>query len=584
MNCLGKVFSRIYDMSKKYIKIILITSLLAILINVGEIIRPRIIESVIDDFLSKSIFDNGKMTVITLGYIYIGIVIFQYMLDLLVTVLTGIIGDNIVYEIRNKIFRFAQKANISFHDKTSSGKLYVRIINDAEDILYLFTDVFSTFLKDVVLIIAILGVMIYLSLKLSLMVFVIFPFLILIIAVFMKILNKIYDKTKLIRTNLNSFFAESIYGIKLIKIFNIQEEKLDECKQYTSDFKKTKFPASIIYALIPGIMIILENIGISIVFCACMSNIFGINLEIGMMYVFITYLKSLFSPIERIIENIEVLEDAVTSINKIYEILDQEDVIEDFEKGNKLENVKGKIEFKNVWFAYEKENWILKDISFVINPGETIALVGKTGSGKTTITNLINRFYDIQKGEILLDGVNIKDINKKELRTRIGTILQDPFIFAKSIKDNIKLNREISDEKINEAIKNASAEEFINSLPNGLEEISKERGNSYSVGQKQLLAFSRIFALNPDIFILDEATANIDTYTESLIQKSINTLSAQKTAIFIAHRLSTIVNVDKIIVLNQGKIIEQGNHKELLNTGGYYSKLYNAYYESLGNA
>lgn len=581
MSCLGKVFCRIYDISRKYIKLIIITSFLAILINAGEIIRPRIVESVIDDFLSKNIFDNGKITVITLGYIYIGIVIFQYTLDLLVTVLTGIIGDNIVYEMRNKLFKFAQKANISFHDKTSSGKLYVRIINDAEDILYLFTDVFSTFLKDVVLIIAILGVMIYMSLKLSLMVFVIFPFLILIIAVFMKILNKIYDKTKVIRTNLNSFFAESIYGIKLIKIFNIQEEKLEECKKYTSDFKKTKFPASIIYALIPGVMIILENIGISIVFCGCMNNIFGINLEIGMMYVFITYLKSLFSPIERIIENVEVLEDAVTSINKIYEILDQEAAIEDFEKGKKLENIKGKIEFKNVWFAYDKENWILKDISFVINPGETIALVGKTGSGKTTITNLINRFYDIQKGEILLDGVNIKDINKKELRTKIGTILQDPFIFAKSIKDNIKLNREISDDKINEAIKNASAEEFINSLPNGLEEISKERGNSYSVGQKQLLAFSRIFALNPDIFILDEATANIDTYTESLIQKSIDVLSAQKTAIFIAHRLSTIVNVDKIIVLNNGKIVEQGNHKELVNTGGYYSKLYNAYYESL---
>ena len=582
MSYLGKVFNRIYDISRKYIKLIIITSLLAILINIGEIIRPKIIESVIDDFLSKNIFDNGKITVFTLGYIYIGIVVFQYLLDFIVSALTGIIGDNIVYEMRNKLFRFSQKANISFHDKTSSGKLYVRIINDAEDILYLFTDVFSTFLKDIVLIIAILGVMIYMSLKLSLMVFAIFPFLIVIIMIFMKILNKIYDKSKVIRTNLNSFLAESIYGIKLIKIFNIQQEKLEECKNYTKEFKKTKFPASIIYALIPGVMIVIENIGIAIVFCACMNNIFGIKLEIGIMYVFITYLKSLFSPIERIIENVEVLEDAVTSINKIYEILDQEESIEDFEEGNKLENVKGKIEFKNVWFAYEKENWILKDISFVINPGETIALVGKTGSGKTTITNLINRFYDIQKGEILLDGVNIKDINKKDLRTRIGTILQDPFIFAKSIKDNIKLNKDISDEKINEAVKNASAEEFINSLPNGLEEISKERGDSYSVGQKQLLAFSRIFALNPDIFILDEATANIDTYTESLIQKSIDTLSAQKTAIFIAHRLSTIVNVDKIIVLNQGKIVEQGNHKELVNTGGYYSKLYNAYYESLG--
>ena len=241
-----------------------------------------------------------------------------------------------------------------------------------------------------------------------------------------------------------------------------------------------------------------------------------------------------------------------------------------------------KIEFKNVWFAYEENNWILKDISFTIEPGETIALVGKTGSGKTTITNLVNRFYDVQKGEILLDGVNIKDINKRDLRRHIGTVLQDPFIFATTIKENIKLNKKISDEDINKAIKMASATDFIDSLPNKINEISKERGDSYSAGQKQLLAFARIFAHNPDIFILDEATANIDTYTENLIQKSIDILSSQKTAIFIAHRLSTIVNVDKIIVLDNGQIIEQGNHEELLKNDGYYAKLYNSYYESLG--
>lgn len=579
---MGKAFRRIIDMSRKHLKLIVITSLLAILINIGEISRPYIIEKVIDDFLGKGIYTDGQITVITLGVIYIGIVILQYALDLFVTILTNIIGESIVFEIRKKLFTYAQKARISFHDKTSSGKLFVRIVNDAEDVVCLFTDVFSTFLKDAVLIIAIIGIMIYMSAKLSLMAFIIFPFLIGIMFFLTNVLNKIYDKSKNIRTSLNSFFAESIYGIKLIKIFNIQKEKQEECEKYTSQFKNTKFPANFIQALIPAITLIFENIGIAIVFSVCANRFLGIELEVGIIYVFVTYIKSLFAPIERIIDNIEVLEDAVASVNKIYEILEKPEEVEDFESGNKLNNVKGKIEFKNVWFAYEGENWILKDVSFEINPGETIALVGKTGSGKTTITNLINRFYDIQKGEILLDGVNIKDINKKELRTRIGTILQDPFIFAKSIKENIKMNREISDEQVKCAIKDASAEDFIESLPNGIEEISNERGNSYSVGQKQLLAFSRIFALNPDIFILDEATANIDTYTESLIQRSIDKLSAQKTAIIIAHRLSTIVGVDKILVLEYGKIVEQGNHKQLVNTGGYYSKLYNAYYESLG--
>ena len=329
-------------------------------------------------------------------------------------------------------------------------------------------------------------------------------------------------------------------------------------------------------------MTLFENLAITIIITSCIYHFWGISMEVGAIYIFVSYIKSLFEPINRTIDSIEIVQEAFVSINKIYDILDEKEFLEDFESGIEPEKIVGKIEFKHVWFAYNDENWILKDISFTIEPGETIALVGKTGSGKTTITNLVNRFYEIQKGEILLDGINIKDINIRYLRRHIGTVLQDPFIFARSIKDNIKLNKKISNEEIENAIKMASADEFINNLPNGIEEISKERGESFSAGQKQLLAFSRIFAHNPDIFILDEATANIDTYTESLIQKSIDILSAQKTAIFIAHRLSTIVNVDKIIVLKNGSIIEQGNHNELLNLDGYYAKLYNSYYESLG--
>ena len=282
---------------------------------------------------------------------------------------------------------------------------------------------------------------------------------------------------------------------------------------------------------------------------------------------FVTYIKQIFEPINRIVENFETIQEATVSINKIYDILEHKEYIEDFEKGMELKEVKGKIEFKNVWFAYEEENWILKDVSFTIEPGQSVALVGRTGSGKTTIINLINRFYEIQKGEILLDGINIKDINLRNLRKNIGIILQDPFIFAKSIRENIELNETLPDEEIEEIIKLASAEEFIDSLPHRLEEVARERGSSFSAGQKQLLAFARIFAHNPAIFILDEATAKI---------------SKEKTSIFIAHRLSTIVGVNKIIVLSNGEIIEQGNHNELVNKAdGYYSKLYNAYYSSL---
>ncbi len=578
----NKTLNRCYKIAKPHLKTIVIVSLSSILITLLEIFKPYLVKTVIDDFLKFGISEKGFLTINMIGAVYLLVVILGNILEFVTKTKTNIMGEEILYTLRNKIYKYTQDANVKFHDKTPAGKLFVRITNDVEDISALFKDVVSTIFKDIISIFAIIGIIIYFNWKLSLLALAVIPFVIITSVILTIILNKIYDESKIIRTNLNTFLAESIYGAKLIKVFNIQKEKQQECEDLTQGFFKKRVPAAIFEGLFPGAMKLFENIAITIIICACINNWFEISLEVGYIYIFVSYIKSLFEPINRTIDNIEIVQEAIVSINKIYDILEQTEYLEDFDSGIELENVTGKLEFKNVWFAYEKDNWILKDISFTINPGETIALVGKTGSGKTTITNLVNRFYDVQKGEILLDGVNIKDINKRSLRRHIGTVLQDPFIFARSIKDNIKLNKKISDEEIKKAIEMSSANEFINNLPNGIEEISKERGESYSAGQKQLLAFARIFAHNPDIFILDEATANIDTYTENLIQKSIDVLSAEKTAIFIAHRLSTIVNVDKIIVLNNGKIIEQGNHDELLKNGGYYAKLYNSYYECLG--
>lgn len=578
----NKTFSRWCKIAKPHIKTIFLVSILAIIIDLLEISKPYLVKIVIDDFLSQNIFNKGLITITTIGITYLVIVVLGNILDFFTRTKTNIMGEEILFTIRNKLYKYTQNANIQFHDKTPAGKLFARITNDVEDISALFKDVITTIFKDIFSIVATVLIMIYFSIKLSFLTFIIIPFVIITSVILTIVLNKFYDMSKIIRTNLNTFLAESIYGVKLIKIFNIQKEKQEECEDLTEKFFKARMPINIYTGLFPGLMSLFENIAITIILVTSINHWFGISVEVGSIYIFVSYIKSLFEPINRTIDNIEIVQEAIVSMNKIYDILEQTEYLEDFESGIQLEKVKGKIEFKHVWFAYEKENWVLKDINFTINPGETIALVGKTGSGKTTITNLLNRFYDIQKGEILLDGVNIQKINKRSLRKHIGTVLQDPFIFARTIKDNIKLNKKISEEDIIKAIKLSSADEFVYSLPNGLNQISKERGDSYSAGQKQLLAFARIFAHNPDIFILDEATANIDTYTENLIQKSIEILSAQKTAIFIAHRLSTIVNVDKIIVLNNGKIIEQGNHKELLKKGGYYSKLYNSYYENLG--
>lgn len=578
----NQTLQRVYKMLRPQAKAIFIISVLAIIINVGEVIKPYLIKIVIDDYLSAGLWQKGIMTVGTIGGIYIAIVLVGNILDFIVTTSTSMMGENVIYSIRNKLYKYIQYANITFHDKTPSGTLFVRITSDVEDITTFFKDVITTFIKDVVMIIALATMMITLDFKLAMLCFLLIPLVLITSILITKISNKVQEYSKKIKTKLNIFLAESIYGVKLIKIFNRQHEKEKECEELCTKFWKSRIPSAFTEGFLIAFMLIFENLGVSIIVWATINHFFGINLEVGVIYIFVTYLKQIFEPINRIVENFETIQEALVSINKIYDILDHKEYLEDFEDGIELEEIKGKIEFKNVWFAYEGENWILKDVSFTIEPGQSVALVGRTGSGKTTIINLINRFYEVQKGEILLDGINIKQINLRSLRKKIGVILQDPFIFAKTIKENIELNENLSDEAVMETIRLSSAEDFINSLQNGIDEIAHERGSSFSAGQKQLLAFARIFAHNPSIFILDEATANIDTQTEELIQKSIDKISKEKTSIFIAHRLSTIVNVDKIIVLDGGRIIEEGNHKELVdNPNGYYNKLYNAYYESL---
>ncbi len=578
----NKTWQRIYKMLRPQAKSIAIISILAILINVGEVIKPYLIKIVIDDYLAVNLYQKGIMTIGMIGAIYIGIVLVGNILNFIVTTATSMMGENVIYSLRNKLYRYTQYASIPFHDKTPAGTLFVRITSDVEDITTLFKEVITTFIKDILMIIAFVVMMLSLNYQLALLSFIVIPFVVLTSVIITKISNKLQEYSKTVKTKLNIFLAESIYGVKLIKIFNRQYEKQKECEELCTSFWKSRIPLGITEALLVAFLMVLENLGVSIIVWASVNYVLGVSIDVGLVYVFVTYIKQIFSPINRLVENFETIQEALVSIDKIYDILEKKEHLENFEEGKVLEKVEGKIEFKNVWFAYEGENWILKNISFTIEPGQSVALVGKTGSGKTTITNLINRFYEIQKGEILLDGINIKDINLRSLREKIGIILQDPFVFARSIKENIELNKNFSDEYIQQTIKLASAEEFVNSLPKGIEEISSERGSSYSSGQKQLLAFARIFAHNPAIFILDEATANIDTKTEELIQKSVDKISKEKTSIFIAHRLSTIINVDKIIVLSQGEILEEGSHNELVNkVDGYYSKLYNAYYSGL---
>ena len=586
-----KTVKRFYTLARPYLKWFILIIILAITENALSASRPLIIKTVIDQFMQNKVFEKsiellGKSFVtnaVYIGLLYIIIVLFENVIDFIVVKLTANVGENILSDIREKIFKFSQKTNISFHDKTPAGKLYVRITSDTEDIGVFFQEILIDLFSDITYVIVVLIIMIRINWKLTSISVAILIFSLICSSFFIKKSNQVFKKAKKIRTELNTFLSEVIYGSRTIKIFNIQNIIKEKENDLTDRLEKTSSKAALIDAPIFQIITFCLNLTLALIIAIGIKKLWGVDINAGEIYVFITFVKQLFEPILKTIENVEGVQEAVVSLNKIYDLLEQEEYLEDYNSGIELKDVKGKVEFKHVWFKYNDtdENWILKDISFTIEPTETIALVGKTGAGKTTITNLINRFYETQKGEILIDGINIKDINLNSLRSHIGNILQEPFIFSGSLKDNIKLYKNISDEDVEKAVDLALARSFIDSLPNGIETEAVERGENFSVGQKQLIAFARIFALNPDIFILDEATANIDTNTEKLIQKSINKLSKEKTAIFIAHRLSTIVNVDKILVLKDGEIIEQGKHEELLKQNDYYANLYNSYYESL---
>jgi ATP-binding cassette subfamily B protein len=372
---------------------------------------------------------------------------------------------------------------------------------------------------------------------------------------------------------INGFMAESISGMKVIQIFQGEKEKKQQFLKLNDDYFDTTLFQVRLNSILRPAADIFQSLAVAIIIWYGMGKIAGKTLEIGVLYAFTTYIKQFFSPISDLADNYTTIQSALVSADRIFELLDEEDTLEDLDKGLKMDVMEGDIEFRNVWFAYNDDDWVLKDISFTINKGEMAAFVGETGSGKTTIINLISGFYDIQKGEIIIDGVNIREISKKALRRNISVVLQDVFLFSGDIRMNIALNDTIEDKVINESLKTSYASDFVNSLGGGLDHPVMERGSTFSSGQKQLLAFSRALAHEPSIFVLDEATANIDTHTEKLIQKAIDNVITNTTTIVIAHRLSTIRNSDKIIVLKNGSIVEIGSHNELVTQNGYYKKL-----------
>ncbi|SHK01235.1 ATP-binding cassette, subfamily B [Anaerobranca californiensis DSM 14826] len=444
----------------------------------------------------------------------------------------------------------------------------------------MFTGVLVNLFKDIFILLGIMIVMLRLNLRLALTVFSILP-IVLFASLFFRIkAREAYREVRTRLARINANIAENISGMKIVQIFNQQQKKFNQFDEINKGYLASSLKEIKVFAVYRPFIDLLYYLALTILIWFGGGSVLRGTLEFGVLFAFVSYVQMFFQPINDLTEKYNILQASMASSERIFQLLDKEEDIKNPQNPVPLTKVEGKIEFKNVWFAYKEGEWVLRDVSFTINPGETVAFVGATGAGKTSIISLISRFYDIQKGEILIDGVNIKDVNQQELRKHIGVVLQDVFLFSGNVKENIRLNNEnITDEDIKRIAQTINAHHFIEKLPQKYDEEVQERGSTFSAGQRQLLAFARALAFDPAILVLDEATANIDTETEELIQKALTKLIEGRTTIIVAHRLSTIQNADKIIVMHKGKVREMGTHQELLEKGGLYYDLYQLQYK-----
>lgn len=537
-------------------------------------------EGVLIDRDSYSKFRQGDLSGINRVSLYFFIVIlFIFLFNYAQVYLLNYTGQRIIFNIRKEVFNHIQSLSISFFDKNPIGRLVTRVTNDTETLNEMYTSVLVNLFKDILMLSGIMIIMLRMDYKLALLSFALLPFILIVSIIFRKYIREVYRLARLQLAKINASLNENISGMNTIQIFNKEEKISKQFDELNTDYLNTSKREVKIYAMLRPSIEIIRSLGIAALIYFGGSRVISNTIEFGKLYIFIDYLQKFFGPIMELTEKYNILQASMASSERIFNILDTDNFIENSSQAKGLDNIKGKIEFRNVWFAYEGENWVLKDINFTINPGETIALVGATGAGKSSIINLITRFYDIQHGEILLDGINVKNIDKYKLRQYIGVVLQDVFLFSGTIEDNIRLNNEnITREEVEKVAQYVNADSFIERLPKKYDEPVMERGSTLSSGERQLLAFARTLAYDPKILILDEATANIDTETELLIQDALGKLIKGRTSIAIAHRLSTIQHADNIIVLSKGEIKEMGNHQELLALEGMYYNLYQLQY------
>ena len=566
-----RVLKRLFIYCKPYIRQFYLLVFFTISLSILSPIRPYLVQLTIDNHVAFNDY-NGMLNMII---ILIVLLLFQGVIQYYHTYLSGWIGQNIVRDLRIKLYSHIQKLRLKFFDNTPIGQIITRNISDIETIAEVFGQGLASIIGDLLQLVGILIIMFLINWKLTLITLSTFPLLLLVTYIFKEKVKVSFNNVREAVANLNSFVQEHIVGMNVVQIFARESKEYESFKKINKNHLESNLKAVLYYSLYFPAMEFFTALGMGLMIWYGSNQILEDEISLGILIAFIMYLQMFFRPIRMIADRFNVLQMGVVSSIRIFKLLDNQEMIVNNDKLKIENNISGKLEFKNLWFAYNKKDYILRNINFKINPGNVLAIVGSTGSGKTSIINLINRFYEFNKGEIYLDENKLRDYNLNELRQVIGYVPQDVFLFSDTIRNNLTLgNKKISDSEIWDVIRYLKAERFIEKLPGKLDYNVMERGATLSVGQRQLLSCIRILLFDPKIILLDEATSSVDSETEEIIQNAISKILNKRTSIVVAHRLSTIKQADNIIVLENGEIVESGKHNELKKNNKHYSKLY----------
>lgn len=562
---------RLIAYMKPYAHWVIFALLLVLGLTAFDLYRPMLVGDAIDTFGANGDYD----VIIATAIKYAVVLALSFAFNIAQTWILQKTGQNIILQMRKDLYRHIQSLGSRYFDITPVGKLVTRVTNDVEALNEMYSGILVQLFRNIVKIVGLAGVMLMLDVRLAAISFVLMPLVIGLTVLCQKIARNIYRLYRTRLTDINTFLSEHLSGMKIIQIFGRQERKFEEFHDKNTKLYKAFYREMLMYAVFRPLIYILSILSLMIVLWFGSRNVFDEIISVGTLYIFSNYIRSFFDPIQELAEQFSTLQSSIASAEKIFTVMDEDEFIPEVENPKQPDKIIGKIEFDHVWFAYDGKNYVLKDVSFVINPGEKVAFVGATGAGKSSILNLIGRYYDIQKGHIYIDGIDIRQLSKKQLRSAIGQMQQDVFIFEGDVAYNIRLNDDaITDAQVKAAAEYVNASHFIEKLPQGYHEPVTERGATFSAGERQLLSFARTIAHNPSILVMDEATANIDTETEILIQEALEKLMDGRTTIMVAHRLSTIQHADCIMVMHKGRICERGTHRELLEQDGIYRKLY----------